>query len=290
MMAPVTCDIRDRIHVSGDDVLALNFINPAGRYTFRKYYRSGLRSHIFEVLDKTDVKKESLGQVEDGIRMFPRAVPKKIFRIFRHRIHDMNIVLKEIERYRNLLTYLGKDYIAQSEEFMASYRLNGEYIILFCGLQEYVAGEILDPWRLSGSSPLKKLLASSPWPEKALETAIKAVREFVRRIRYMIGDNGYIPDLAGVGNLILTPPGRLKLVDINNIVHISTRSPGIPLDDKGYPACDVSVQVLAILEKEILGLPPDMKDPLFRHFLNDQRKAAVRELERKFYSGLEQRR
>lgn len=284
----MTADIRDRTHLSGDEVLALNFINPDGRYTFRKYYRSGLRSHIFEVLDRDDVRKETQGEMVDGIRMFPRAEPVRMFRIFRQRIDDIEVVLREIEQYRHLLNSLGSDYIAQSEELMASYRLDGKFKILFCGLQEYVAGEILDPWHLSGDNPLKKLFVASPDPDAALRNAISAIQEFVRRIRYMIGTTQYIPDLAGVGNLILTAQGNLKLVDINNIVRIDTQNPDIPLDDKGYPACDVSVQVLAILERDILGIPVSMGDPLFEHFLPKERLARVKKLERAFYETLEQ--
>ena len=58
----------------------------------------------------------------------------------------------------------------------------------------------------------------------------------------------------------------------------------IPIDDKGYPSCDVSMDVLSILERDILqkGLPPD--DPLYRHFLTPERKKEVKRLEKIFYS------
>lgn len=98
----------------------------------------------------------------------------------------------------------------------------------------------------------------------------------------MINETGYIPDLAGIGNLVLTPKGNLKLVDINNIVKIRLNNE-ILIDDQGYPSCDVSVEVLSILEQKILCLNIHMKDPLYRFFLTSERKKRVKILEKEFY-------
>ena len=101
----------------------------------------------------------------------------------------------------------------------------------------------------------------------------------------MITHTGYIPDLAGIGNLILTPQGDLKLVDINNIVEIKLNDT-ILLDDKGYPSCDVSIEVLSILERDILQREIHMEDPLYRLFLSPERRERVKSIENEFYENL----
>ncbi|MEH0019594.1 MAG: hypothetical protein V6Z89_08075 [Desulfobacter sp.] len=281
-------DIRDRAHLSGEDIKRLNFIKESERYVFRKFYRSGLRSHIFEVLLAEDVEKETLGVVIGGIRMFPRARPVKMFRIFRSRFRSIEEIFIEINRYKILMTHLGADLIARSEEFIADYRTDRTNRIVLCGLQEYIHGEILDPWRISGRENLTALLSAMPHDLDAdtrLINALESVRQFVAGIRALINATGYIPDLAGVGNLILTPGGGIKLVDINNIVDIR-QNDGIYLDDKGYPACDVSIQVLSILETKLLGRAPSRPDPLFEHFLLPDRLKEVKAIEREFYRNL----
>ncbi len=282
-------DIRDRTILSGDEVLSLNFINGSGPYIFRRYYRSGLRSLIFEVLLARDVEKETQGELIDGIKMFPRAKPKKMFRILRNRFKSKEAVLKEIQKYNILLSCLGPDLIATSEEFIVDYAVHGKQKIVLCGLQEYIEGEILDPWRLPGENHLKDIFTCLPQTDMALNLWFRKVKKniagFVEKIRQMIAKTGYIPDLAGIGNLIVTGEGGFKLVDINNIVQLKMDDT-ISIDDKGYPSCDVSVDVLSILETEILqkGLPQD--EPLYRHFLTSERKKEVRRFEKIFYSRI----
>ena len=282
----LTTDIRDLAHLSGKDAQKLNFINESGRYIFRKYYRSGLRSHIFEVISAKDVLKETRGEIEDGIRVFPRARPKKMFRILRNRFETSKAVFNEIEKYRLLLRYFGPDFIAQSEEVIVSYTGTGTHQIVLCGLQEYVQGDILDPWRVFDKACLSDFFrseASKDTPLKTLvETAEKNIAVFVKQTRRMINETGYIPDLAGLGNLMLTPHGSLKLVDINNIVHIRFDD-SIPIDDKGYPSCDVSVEVLSILEWKIHQKKIPSEDPLYHFFLSPERKKKVTLLEKNFY-------
>jgi len=282
-------DIRDQLHLSGTEVQKLNFIKETGRYIFRKHYRSGLRSHIFEILLARDVLKETQGEIRDGIRMFPRARPRKMFRILRNRFETKAAVFSEIEKYRILLKALGPDFIAESDEFIVDYTGTGKSQIVLCGLQEYVEGEILDPWRLSGKNYLHHLFNSMPKtknsPEMFAQKAKHNISKFVTLIRKMVIDTEYIPDLAGVGNLILRSDGNLKLVDINNIVKIKFNDT-ILLDDKNYPSCDVSIEVLSILEGEILQIEPLPDDPLYRLFLAPERKKQVKLLEKKFYKNL----
>jgi len=282
-------DIRGQADLSGDDVRKLNFVNDSDCYIFRKYYRSGLRSHIFEVLDVPDVQKESMGQVIDGIRMFPRARPKKIFRILRNRFDSIEAVFHEIKKYHLLLHFLGPDFMAESEEFIVEYTGAGKSQIVLCGLQDYVEGNILDPWRLSGKGCLQDLFrftSDQSAPLKALAwKAQQNIAKFVKKVRYMITDTGYIPDLAGVGNLILTPDGDLKLVDINNIVKVR-QNHSILIDDKGYPSCDISIEVLSILEHNIFKKNIAADDPLYQFFLSPERKLRVKALEKKFYKSL----
>ena len=115
--------------------------------------------------------------------------------------------------------------------------------------------------------------------------AVENIRDFTRRIRHLVSQTGYIPDLAGVGNLILTPDGGIKLVDINNIVALQ-QGEQIPLDDKGYPACDVSVQVLFLIEQHLLESSGDETDALFHPFLTPERRKRVRKIEKTFYKNL----
>ncbi|CCK81102.1 hypothetical protein [Desulfobacula toluolica] len=287
-----TTDIRDRAYLSGSQVQSLNFIKDSGRYIFRKFYRSGLRSHIFEVIRAEDVLKETQGEITNGIRLFPRAKPLKIFRILRTRFKNKAAVFNEIKKYNLLFKFMGPELIAQSEEFIVDYTGTGKSRIILCGLQEYIEGEILDPWRIFGKNYLIDLFKSTQTDESQNQAVARKARnniaKFVKRIRHMIDDTRYIPDLAGIGNLILTRDGDLKLVDINNIVEIKLDD-NILIDDKGYPSCDVSVEVLSILERNILQKDIQTNDPLYRFFLSSERKKKVKALEKKFYKNLENR-
>ena len=282
-------DIRDQAYLTESEVLKLNFINDSSHYIFRKYYRSGLRSHILEILAAEDVLKEIHGEITEGIRMFPRAKPKKMLRILRNRFKNKEAVFQEIKKYQLLLKFLGPAFIAESEEFIVDYTGTGKSQIVLCGLQEYIEGEILDPWGLGGENFLLDLFKTSTCPDSQLAARVEKARKniaiFVKKIRQMISDTGYIPDLAGFGNLILTIEGNLKLVDINNIVEIKLNN-FIPIDDKGYPSCDVSVEVLSLLEKDILQKNIQIDDPLYQFFLSPERKIKVKALEKQFYKSL----
>jgi hypothetical protein len=284
-LMPMNSDIlNDRI-LTGEEVMALNFINASSPYHLRRYFRQGLRSHIFEVLDADDVLKETQGEILGGIRWFPRAVPRQMLRILRTRFSHLDQILEEVDKYTMILKFLGPELIAVSQEFIVEYRGPAGPVMLLCGLQEYVRGEVLDPWNLQGDTPLETFFQTS-FPggisgEKWLNKALESIALFVGQIKKMVMDEGCIPDLAGNGNLLITAQGDLKLVDINNIIEVHWKEI-IFLDDKNYPSCDKSVEVLAILEQKILKNKNFMDDALYAHFLTMERRKEVQILEEKF--------
>jgi len=265
----------------------LVFLRKAPDKCFRRHFRKGLRSYLFEIITAEDLEIEEKGKIVQGIRQFPGAKPIKMVRILKKGFNCLNEALGEIEKYRILLKFLGPDLVAKSEEFIVNHRESGESIILLCGLQEYIEGSILDPWHLTGKNDLQHFYrpdSTLPCSDFILE-ASTSIKAFVKAVRTMISAKGYIPDLAGTGNLMLTKDGGLKLVDINNIIKIEN-SPGICLDDKGYPCCDKSVEVLSILEQRILNNPMDPDDPLYKRFFTPGRRKEVTILEEAFYQKL----
>jgi len=98
----------------------------------------------------------------------------------------------------------------------------------------------------------------------------------------MIVEKAHVPDLAGVGNLVMVPSGEIKLVDMNNISRVAFDS-DIQLDDRGYPVCDKSIEALSLLESKLLGRPVDTSEAIYRHFLDPQRLRAVQVREEIFY-------
>lgn len=258
---------------------------PRGHH-LRRHFRGGLRSHLFELIRTQDLDAEAQGIRVSNIRIFPRAKPVKMLRILRNRFDSPAMALAEIKKYRILLEFLGTDLVAKSEEFIVEHRERNLSQILLCGLQEYVEGTILDPWHLSGQNCLEHFYTQNPgtWAGAFIKQAVSDISDFVTAINAMIKTNCQIPDLAGDGNLMLTPQGRLKLVDINNIVVIQPGSE-IQLDDKGYPCCDKSVEVLSILAHKILNRSLDA--PIFQRFLAPDRKQRVRKHEQRFYQSLE---
>jgi hypothetical protein len=284
-----SCDIRDKTSLTGAEVVQLNFINDSGKYYFRRHNRQGMRSHVLEVLAAEDLLKETSGEIIDGIRLYPRAVPKYMLRILRNRFTTLQETLDEIKTYNLVLKFLGTECIAISNEFIVEYTGTGQSEIVLCGLQEYVHGALLDPWGLVGEVPLETF-CKSRFPMENLdaghtEKGRESIAVFVTRTRKMITESGYITDLAGNGNLILTSAGDFKLVDINNILQVSIDDT-ILLDDKGYPSCDKSIEVLWILEDKIIKTANLSNDPLYKHFLSVDRSAKVRSLEKEFFENL----
>jgi len=265
----------------------LVFLRKAPDKSFRRHFRKGLRSYLFEIIPAEDLEIEEKGKTVEGIRRFPRARPIKMLRILKKGFNCLNEALGEIEKYRLLLKFLGPVLVAKSEEFIINHRKSGEKTILLCGLQEYIEGSILDPWHLTGKDDLKQfyLPGNNLSCSDFILEASTNINAFVKAVRTMIFEKGYIPDLAGTGNLMLTKDGGLKLVDINNIIRIEN-SPGICLDDKGYPCCDKSVEVLSILEHRILNNPMDPDDPLYKRIFAPGRRKEVAVLEEAFYQNL----
>ena len=93
-------DIRDKPYLMHKDILGLNFIRDPGIYFYRRHYRSGLRSHIMQVLNSEDVEKENKGIIIDGLSWYPRAEPLKMLRIFRKRFNTLEDAKEELKKVR----------------------------------------------------------------------------------------------------------------------------------------------------------------------------------------------
>jgi len=290
----MAADIRDRPRLEHLDIVRLNFIRGQGNFLFRRHYRMGLRSHIMEVLKPADVTVEKSGIIKDGLKWFPKATPLKVLRIFRTRFENLRDAEGELGRVKIVGRYLGPEYIAKSDEFLVNYSVQGRYELLLCGLQEYVDGEVLDPWGRLDSDYLTSLFrridagggkngprAMEAWKQNVRKGAERALG----RIRTMIQEAKLVPDLAGVGNLLLTRTGDIKLVDINNISRVSFK-PAIPLDDRGYPVCDKSIEALSLLEQKLIGRPADRIAPIYQTFLDPGRMKEVRSIEREFHVSM----
>jgi hypothetical protein len=283
-------DIRDKPYLIHKDILGLNFIRDPGIYFYRRHYRSGLRSHIMQVLNPEDVEKEKKGIIIDGFRWYPRAEPLKMLRIFRKRFNTLKDTQEELKRVGIIQTYLAHDYLAMPGEFLVDYSRHGQCEILLCGLQEYVQGQILDPWGLLSRDHLASLRYDMGFDntEDSVRTNdqwICSVREradnFIKKLKKMIAETDYVPDLAGAGNLILTRSGNIKLVDINNVSRVSF-DPVINLDDRGYPVCDKSIEALFLIEQKLLGRSSLRTEPIYDTFLDPERMKKVRALDGEF--------
>ncbi|MBT8338697.1 MAG: hypothetical protein KJP07_01665, partial [Desulfatitalea sp.] len=216
----------------------------------------------------------------------PRAQPLRIFRIFRARLETLDQALEEIRRVKMIEAYLAPDGFARSTEFVVDYLSPPGHAILLCGLQEFVDGEILNPWSLLNKETFLDHIyhalscnALEPFGERRdWKLCARAyARRFVDNIKRMIMETGHVPDLAGVGNLIMTAQGAVKLVDINNSTRIS---PGgkIALDDKGYPVGDKSIEALSLLEEKMVERPVDRTEWIYQTILSPERMANVRML------------
>ncbi|MFZ7112627.1 MAG: hypothetical protein ACOWYE_13165 [Desulfatiglandales bacterium] len=286
-------DIREKPYLTHDDIIGLNFIKTPSRYYFRRHYRSGLRSHIMEILHPEALERERNGVPINGIMSFPRARPKKVLRIFRSRFDALEEAEEEPRRVMMIESFLAPEHIARSNEFIVDYVFSGTRDFLLCGIQEYINGEVIDPWDTLDGDYFASLYwrmgfaREEGWQER-LNSWIARVRNqtegFVSSIRRLIHETGLIPDLAGVGNLILTREAEIKLVDINNVSRVRTEL--IPLDDRGYPVCDKSIEALFFLEQKILGKTSLEGCPLYRVVLDPLRRREVSALVKSFHTAL----
>jgi hypothetical protein len=291
-------DIRDKPYIDHKDVLGLNFIKDPGIYIYRRHYRQGLRSHIMEILDPKDVENETKGIIVDGLKLYPRAQPLNMLRIFRTRFNTLRGAEKEVKKVKIIETYLTPNHLARSIEFIVCYTRHGKCELLLCGLQDYVNGEILDPWSHLGNEHLFLLLRDMRF-EKVENTVmmidqwIRSIREktenFIQKLKQMIMETNYVPDLAGVGNLILTRSGNIKLVDINNISNVHF-DPIIRLDDRNYPVCDKSIEALSLLEQKLLNRPLHKNDLIYKTFLDPKRMKDVQAIDEEFRRSMESKR
>jgi hypothetical protein len=247
-----------------------------------------------EALRPENVAAEKNGIIRDGLRWFPRATPLKVLRIFRTRFDNLKAAEEELGRVKIVERYLGLEYVAKSHEFLVDYAVQGRYEPLLCGLQEYVDGEILDPWGSLDRDHLTSLFRridsrggkNGPRAMEAWERNVrKGAERILGRIGKMIVEAKLVPDLAGVGNLLLTRTGNIKLVDINNISRVSFE-PAIPRDDRGYPVCDKSIEAFSLLEQKLLGRQVDRDAPIYRTFLDPDRMKEVRSIEREFHASM----
>ncbi len=287
----MTIDIREKSYISHEDIIDLNFIRKPGTYVFRKYYKQGLRSQIMEVLDPIDFQKQNKGESINDILYFPWAKPLKMLRIFRTKFNSLTDAFEEIKKLKIVEKYLPPDSYAKSIEFIVDYIRDGKRDFILCGLQDYVAGEVLNPWDLihinHPSDFFTSLRMDSPNDslmtlEQLILKVQKTAEKFIDSVKKMILEARYVPDLAGAENLLLTANGDIKLVDINNISKVSF-GPVISLDDKGYPVCDKSIEAISILEEKLLARPIDKTETLYRTFLTPHRMKDVRDLEEKFH-------
>ena len=283
-------DIRDIAFIDHNDVVGLNFIKSDCKYTFRRHFRQGLRSHILEILDPADIDLEKTGTLINGTLHFPKALPKKVLRIFRTRFTNVDQALDEIERVKMIERILTPQFIAKSNEILVEYHGPGQSGPLLCGLQEYISGVIVDPWtQLQGSSLLnvlydalqtvapQSLINRNEWGDAVQHYGSL----FINHVKQLINEAQHVPDLAGIGNVLITPLGNLKLVDINNISRV-IMDDTIRVDNRNYPVCDKSIEALALMEHKLLDKRIDYTEPMYELFLSEQRRKKVTKIEREF--------
>lgn len=287
-------DIRNTSHIRHEDIVALNFIRAPGVYVYRKYHKQGLRSHIMEALNPDDVFKQNKGEVLNGTRFYPWAKPLKMLRIFRTKFGTLSDAFEEIRKFKIVEKYLPHNSYAKSDEFIVDYFWNGNRDVILCGLQEYVEGEILNPWDLMDKIQFENIFSrmkveKANGPEMNIEKRVNRFRNnldnFITGVKKMILETNLVPDFAGVENLLITTAGDVKLVDINNISKVSFGT-DILLDDKGYPVCDKSIEAISILETKLLDRPIDRTETIYKIFLDPDRMKDVKDLEEKFHRSL----
>ena len=266
-------DIRDKEFIRHEDIIDLNFISNRRRYVFRRHYRQGLRSHIIEVLDPAHFEAESQGFLRNGVRWYPKAIPLKMLRIFRIKFSRIEEIFDETRKLRIVEQHIGSKFLAVSSEFIVDYVGPDKRDFILCGLQEFVKGRGLDPWQPFNEIENETLTV--------VERIQKNAANFIDGIKRMVLETGYVPDLAGVRNILLTPSGGIKLVDINNISKITFDSQ-IKVDDKGYPVCDKSIEALAQLEQNLLNRSINRREKIYRVFLEPERMKTVAEIESRF--------
>jgi hypothetical protein len=244
-------------------------------------------------LHPDDVLAETQGVYLEGILQFPQAQPSRILRIYKNRFTSLGSAIQSIKDIKTLERYLGDTNCARSFEFLVSYKNENGYDWMLGGIQEYIQGMVLDPWGFIDSETLGEYclkvgleIDDSLLPDQKIlaQRVRRKTENFISKVKTMIEKSQLMPDLAGAGNLILTPQGDIKLVDNNNITPVSYSSQ-ISVDDFGYPVTDKSVEALSFLETKVLGRQLDLNTKLYRTYLDNQRMLEVKDLESAFHES-----
>jgi len=161
--------------------------------------------------------------------------------------------------------------------------------MLLCGLQEFVQGRKLDPWRLKSGGIFQIYPDKAAQAQKTFAAQLQqSAQRFVTGIKSMVLKAGYIPDIAGQRNLLVTRRGRIRLVDINNVSRVQYND-DIFIDDKGYPVCDKSIEALALIDRHLCDGRNCTGQELFDMFLDPDRLRAVALLDEAFHRSLKKK-
>ncbi|MBT3408936.1 hypothetical protein HN415_09755 [Candidatus Woesearchaeota archaeon] len=254
-------NIRIKKFLDNSDIVNLNFINSDSPYVFRRHIYHGLRSHIFQMVKKTDVEYETKGKMIDGIKFFPNSKPVGLLRIYRAAFSSYNEIKKESNKIKLLEKYLSEENMAKSQEFVVNYKCNGNYEILLCGVQRYVDGNNIDPWS-----------------DNYYDISKEKGKIFILKIKNLIYNESLIPDLSGYRNILKDSDNNFVLVDINNVLKVNVNSE-IHLDSTGYPSVDKSVEALSLLEEKIVGKKNNFEF-IYNYFLRKDRMNEVNSIEK----------
>lgn len=282
-------DIRDIQHATSDEVNDLNFLNLTDQYVLRRHTYQGLRSHVFQILKTDDVRKENEGVIRKGVKNYPKAAPVKILRIMRTKFNNLAAVTVEIKKYKLIERYFDAESYAKSQEIIVDYNHNGKNKVMLIGIQDYVEGFRLNPWSAYIGFQIVDFLKISGIKniDETMAQILKNMANFVHLLKRFILKTRHIPDLAGIGNIMLKRSGNIVLVDINNISEVSFSDP-IYVDNFGYPIVDRSIEAIFCLDKFCTPNEYDKNNFLYRKFLSDSRRKKVDAIEKEFDRKLKQ--
>lgn len=250
--------------------------NDPEKWVMIKGSTQGTRSCIVMLFDRDEYTRQREGVVIDNKKQYPKAHPKQVLRILRNGAEKTDHLQPMLDDYHFLVENFvgdGEDQLAQSNELIVE--LNDKDISLLCqrteilsppdhkhflvGLQQYIHGDTLDPWRQIAISKLKECAKVSPVNLgvhlrldadgiSKLESSFRLMRT---RIHTCLREHKKIPDL-GIGNTIMEPSGSLTIIDINNLIRAPENLAEIPTDENGYPAFHGSIDSLLQIDR-ILG-------------------------------------
>lgn len=276
-------DIRDIKHATPEEITDLNFLHLTDQYVLRRHNYQGLRSHVFQILKTDDVRKANEGVIKEGIKKYPQATPLNILRIMRKKFKSLDDVLAEIRKYKLIEKYFDADSYAKSQEIVVDYNHGGKNKVMLIGIQDYVEGFRLNPWSTIIGLHIVDFLKISGIKniDETVSQIRKNVADFVQLLKDFILKTRHIPDLAGIGNIMLKRDGTIVLVDINNISEVSF-SDHIYVDDFGYPIVDRSIEAIFCLDKFSMPDEYDRNCFLYQEFLSNRRCKKVDAIEKDF--------